>query len=205
MNQELNKVEETIKREEEVRRFMKERSQSNKDFSYPNFFAGDEFNQELDKLKTRFAEFKINIIDLGQSMNQKGEWMEKIIKQICNDLENKKLVEDKKLPIIWFKNINQSNADIQKALLSIFDPGQNAAPEFKLDDYHLIATSSTHDMNRIPEALISRLNCVNVTTAQPPKSFFDKHFNLLLGSTVFFIMILLVYLFWPNKAKEFEK
>src|SRR6185503_8093328 len=121
--------------------------------------------------------------------------METKIKDICSEEENISLVRDNKLPIIWFKNIDRAGTAIQKTLLSIFDPSQNSRDEFKLDNYHLIATSSTHNMSKLPEALSSRLNCINVITAQPHKFFLDKYFNLVLGGTVFFVVILLTYLF----------
>ena len=72
MSQETKKIKELFEREEKVRKFVKEKGQSNEDFSYANFFAGDEFNKELDKIKTEEStEFKINLIDLDQ-MGKEG-------------------------------------------------------------------------------------------------------------------------------------
>ena len=64
-----------------------------------------------------------------------------------------------------------------------------------LENYILIATSSTRDMGELSLPLTSRLECINVETAQTRQFFLDKYFSFLLVGTIFSIVILLVYLF----------
>lgn len=74
MNQELEKVIKIIEREGVVRKLVKEKEPKNKDFSYVNFFAGDEFNQELNRIKTEeTVKFRINQIDFDQKGKESGE------------------------------------------------------------------------------------------------------------------------------------
>jgi hypothetical protein len=91
-----------------------------------------------------------------------------------------------------------SGSELEKALLPIFDHQQNNdlfGEEISLENYILIATSSTRDMGKLSLPLTSRLECINVETAQTRQFFLDKYFSFLLAGTVFSIGILLVYLF----------
>jgi len=182
----------------------KVRQRNTKGFSWVLFFAGEEFNQELAKNE---SQRKIETIDFEKESNQAGVWIENEIKRICKDGENTRLITEKKYPIIWFKNLEKipSGSELEKALLPIFDHQQNNdlfGEEISLENYILIATSSTRDMGKLSLPLTSRLECINVETAQTRQFFLDKYFSFLLAGTVFSIGILLVYLFWPNKAKE---
>jgi len=108
--------------------------------------------------------------------------MEEKIKEICNNAENKRLIAEKKFPIIWFKNLEKipSGSELEKALLPIFDHQQNTKlfkEEIDLSQYLLIATSSTRDMGKLSAPLTSRLECVNAETAKPKQFFLDKYFN----------------------------
>lgn len=91
-----------------------------------------------------------------------------------------------------------SGSELEKALLPIFDHQQNTdlfGEKVSLENYILIATSSTRDMGKLSLPLTSRLECINVKTAQTRQFFLDKYFISLLVGTVFSIVILLVYLF----------
>ncbi|MEG7978585.1 MAG: hypothetical protein NY202_01330 [Mollicutes bacterium UO1] len=80
------------------------------------------------------------------------------------------------------KNIEKirSGSSLEKALLPIFDPYQNTklfSEEINLSDYILLTTSSTQDMGQLSAPLTSRLDCINVATAEPTKFFLDKYFS----------------------------
>lgn len=185
----------------------KVKQKTTKGFSWVLFFAGEEFNQELDENERGD---KINLIDFEKESNQKGVWIEEKIKKIFGSEENKRLIAEKKNPIIWFKNIEKilSGSELEKKLLPIFDHQQNTdlfGKKISLKDYILIATSSTRDMGKLSLPLTSRLECINVETAQVRQFFLDKYFISLLVGTVFSIVVLLVYLFWPNKSKMVEE
>jgi hypothetical protein len=190
----------TLRNENTIRR------ENVKNFSWVLFFAGEEFNQELAKNNEVLAS---NTIDFEKESVREGVWIEKRIKEICSTDENKELIEEKKFPVIWFKNIEKivNGSEIEKALLPIFDHQQNTdlfGEKISLKDYILVATSSTRDMGKLSPPLTSRLECINVETAQPQQFFLDKYFNFLLGGTVFFVASLLAYLFWPKRSKEIE-
>lgn len=194
-------LEKTLNNEEVIRKA------NTKGFSWVLFFAGEEFNQELDKNERRD---KINLIDFEKESNQAGVWVEEEIKKICSKDKNKQLIEKKDFPIIWFKNLEKipSGSELEKALLPIFDHQQNTdlfGEEVSLEKYILVATSSTRDMDKLSLPLTSRLECVNVETAQVRQFFLDKYFNFLLVSAVFFVVVLLAYLFWPSRSKEIEE
>jgi hypothetical protein len=184
----------------------KVKQKTTKGFSWVLFFAGEEFNQELEKIK---SQRKIELIDFEKQSNRAGVWVEEEIKRICNDGENNRLITEKKFPIIWFKNLEKltSGSELEKALLPIFDHQQNTelfSNKIDLSDYILVATSAIRDMGKLSLPLTSRLECINVETAQTRQFFLDKYFSFLLVGTVFSIVILLVYLFWPNKSKVVE-
>jgi hypothetical protein len=191
----------TLTKENKIRR------ENAKNFSWVLFFAGEEFNQELAKDSKVLAN---NTIDFEKENSREGAWVEEKIREICNTDENIQLIDEKKFPVIWFKNIEKipSGSELEKALLPIFDHQQNTdlfGEGISLKDYILIATSSTRDIGELSSPLTSRLECINVETAQPQQFFLDKYFNFLLGGTVFFIAGLLAYLFWPRSSKEVEE
>jgi hypothetical protein len=97
---------------------------------------------------------------------------------------------------------------LENSLLPVFDPWQNSelfSEKLDLSKYILIATSSTRDMGQLPPPLTSRLDCVNVKTAEPKKFFLDKYFSWILAGSILLIITLLLVIFWPSKAKEEEK
>jgi len=153
-----------------------------------------------------------NIIDFEKENSREGAWVEEKIKEIYNANENKRLIDKKEFPVIWFKNIEKisNGSELEKALLPIFDHQQNTElfndnDRVDLSNYILVATSSTRDMGKLSPPLTSRLECINAKTAQPQQFFLDKYFSFLLGGTVFFVISLLAYLFWPRGSKEVEE
>ena len=68
-----------------------------KNFSWPSFFAGEEYNQELVK---NSEILKDNIIDFGKEENRKKELAENKIKEIVNSSANKQFIEQEKFPVI---------------------------------------------------------------------------------------------------------
>lgn len=175
-----------------------------KNSSWVLFFAGAEFNQELEKQ----AIPEKNIIDFAKFGSEKGEWIATKIKEIHQDNKNQQLVAEKKFPIIWFKNIEKiASQELEQSLLPVFDHQQNTklfSEKIDLSNYILIATSSTHDISQLPPPLASRLECINVETAQPKKFFLDKYFNWLLAGSLVLIIVLGLLIFWPSKRKKEE-
>jgi len=119
-----------------------------------------------------------NVIDFGEEKNREKEAVENKIKEIANSSTNKKLIEQKEFPVIWFKNIDKiaNKSPLQKSLLAVFDPAQNNSLSTKgetidLSQFILVATSSTQDTGQLSNPLMSRLDCVNVDTTKP-KEFF---------------------------------
>jgi len=185
----------------------KVKQKTTKGFSWVLFFAGEEFNQELKKNENQK---KIELIDFEKENHREGIWIEEKIKDICGNNENEQLIKENKFPIIWFKNLEKipSGSELEKALLPVFDHQQNNKlfnDKIDLSNYILVATSATRDMGKLSLPLTSRLECINVKTAQTRQFFLDKYFSFLLVGTVFSIVILLVYLFWPNKSKVVEE
>lgn len=195
-----------IAKEKKFRGWKWEKDENNlKDFSWVLFFAGEEFNQELSQNQE-----KIKLIDFSETESKKGEWIEEKIREIYDDSENKKLIEEKIFPIIWFKNIEKikSSSALEQSLLPVFDPQQNTKlfnEEVDLSNYILIATSSTRDMGQLSAPLTSRLGCVNVETAKPQQFFLDKHFTSILIGSFFLIFVLLLIIFWPIKEKTCQE
>jgi len=104
------------------------------------------------------------------------------------------------LPLILFKNIDKiTNKDLEEALLPIFDPKQNTDlfgnDKIDLSRFILVATTSTSDLGKISNHLISRLEILNVESAQPKKFFLDKYFKVVLTVSLLVILLLSVALF----------
>lgn len=164
---------EQIKKEITEKMSVRKNKKDNEDikiFSFPSFFAGEEFQQELEKndeIKER-----VNVIDFAKKWDK--DLLENEIKKIYNSSPNKQFIENKNYPILWFKNINKISSDLEKSLLPIFDSAQNHSlfnGEVNLTEFILIVTSSIQDTGKLSNPLISRLFCVNVDTAKP-KEFF---------------------------------
>ena len=209
MNKEL--LLETIKTEKSVRQEKRKKDSKNiKDFSWVPFFAGEEYNQILAQEQELQKNINDNTLDFSQLGDKEGGFIEEKIKQICNNAKNKQLIDSGDYPIIWFKNIEKikSGSALENSLLPVFDPWQNSelfSEKLDLSKYILIATSSTRDMGQLPPPLTSRLDCMNVKTAEPKKFFLDKYFSWILAGSILLIIALLLVIFWPNKAKEAEK
>lgn len=175
-------------------------------FSWPSFFAGEEYNQELDK-NSKIT--KDNVIDFSQEKNKEKESVENKIKEIVNSSANKQFIEQGKFPIIWFKNIDKivNKSPLQKSLLAIFDPSQNANLFIKgttigLSQFVLIATSSTQDTGQLSNPLFSRLDCINVDTAKPKEFFWDKHFYpIAIASGLTFLVLTLLLIYYSDRKK----
>ncbi len=206
MNKEL--LLETIKIEKVVRGKKREKDNDNiKEFSWVPFFAGEEYNQVLAQNQELQKSINDNVLDFSQLGDKEGIFIEEKIKEICNNTKNKQLIEKDDYPIIWFKNIEKirGGSALENSLLPVFDPQQNTklfSGELDLSKYILIATSSTRDMGQLPPPLTSRLDCVNVETAEPKKFFLDKYFNWILASSILLMAVLLLVIFWPNKRKR---
>ncbi len=209
MNKEL--LLETIKTEKSVRQEKREKDSKNiKDFSWVPFFAGEEYNQILAQEQELQKNINDNTLDFSQLGDKEGNFIEEKIKQIYNNTKNKQLIDNGDYPIIWFKNIEKikNGSALENSLLPVFDPWQNSelfSEKLDLSKYILIATSSTRDMGQLPPPLTSRLDCVNVKTAEPKKFFLDKYFSWILAGSILLIITLLLVIFWPSKAKEEEK
>lgn len=175
MNVIAEQIEKTIEVKTKARKEKKVKGEDIKIFSWSSFFAGEEYNQELTKSG---KVLKDNIVDFSEEKSKKKELVENKIKEIVNFSTNKKLIEQEDFPVIWFKNIDkiENKSPLQKFLLAVFDPAQNSSLSIEgetidLSQFILIATSSTRDTGRLSNPLMSRLDCINVETAQP-KEFF---------------------------------
>lgn len=195
----------------EKKKIVKKKLTESKDFkkdfedsSWVLFFTGEEFNEELNKNQ----EIRKNIIDFGNLTNGQGGIIEEKIKKICYNNKNQQLINNAKFPIIWFKNIEKikNNSSLGKSLLSVFDPQQNMKlfgdDKINLSNFILVATSSINNMGDLSLPLISRLDCVNVETAQPKKFFLNEYYSWILFGSFFLIIILLTTIFWPSKKKK---
>ncbi|WNE40428.1 MAG: Lon protease [Mycoplasmataceae bacterium] len=198
-----NLVSITLERKELAKRKLaKDKGLEN--YSWVLFFAGEEFDKKL----TEIQEEKDNIIDFGNLTNDQGGIIEEKIKKICYNNKNQQLINRGKFPIIWFKNIKKikNNSPLEKSLLSVFDPQQNMKlfgdEKINLSNFILVATSSINSMGELSLPLISRLDCVNVETAQPKKFFLNEYYSWILFSSFFLIIILLTAIFWSSKKKN---
>src|SRR4051812_24611672 len=152
MNDISEQIEKTIAIKTEARKKYKSDKGERKNFSWPSFFAGEEYNRELAK-SSKVSED--NVIDFEKEENRKKEFVENKIKEIIDSSVNKKLIEEEDFPVIWFKNIDKitDGSPLQKSLLAIFDPAQNYSLSMErkiidLSQFVLIATSSTNDTGK---------------------------------------------------------
>ncbi|CAI2187806.1 3684_t:CDS:2 [Funneliformis geosporum] len=148
----------------------------NHDFSRVHLLAGEEHNQELTPLKEQ-----INLIDFSQHNHEDPKFIESKIKEIYNNPANQELIKKGEFPVLCFKNIEKigSNQALEEALLPVFDQQQNSQlfnKEIDLAKFILIATTSTHETEKLSAPLLSRLDWENADTAQPKKFFLDKYY-----------------------------
>ncbi|RHZ36639.1 hypothetical protein [endosymbiont GvMRE of Glomus versiforme] len=167
----MNRVIETIEKEKIVKKHrriaiekLEKKDPKIKDFSNVNLLAGEEHNQELNQLKSQ-----INLIDFNQHKHENSEFIERKIKEIYNNPQNKELVEKGEFPVICFKNIEKigKNQALEESLLPVFDSQQNDKlfdEEVDLSRFILIATTSTRETEKLSDPLLSRLDWVNADT-----------------------------------------
>lgn len=172
------------------------------DFSRVNLLAGEEYNRELDQLKGQ-----INLIDFNQHNHESPKFIEKRIKEIYNNPQNKELIEKGEFPVICFKNIEKigKNQALEETLLSVFDTQQNYKlynKEVDLSQFILLATTSTHETEKLSDPLLSRLDWINADTAQPKKFFLDKYYYWLLVPSLLVSLVLLFLLLLPKLKKS---
>jgi len=207
----MNSISEQIKKEIAIKTVARKEKKSKGEkidiFSWPAFYAGEEYNQELAKSSEVLAN---NIIDFGEEKNKEKEAVESKIKEIVNSSTNKQSIEREKFPVIWFKNIDKitNKSPLQKSLLAVFDPAQNNSLSIKgetidLSQFILIATSSIQDTGRLSNPLMSRLDCVNVDTAKPKEFFWDKYFYPILAASLFtFLILVMLLIFYSDRKKK---
>jgi hypothetical protein len=198
----MNKLlEETLAKEKIARKYKKGQAGGNiKDFSLVLYFAGEEYNQELAQKN------QINLIDFDRYAKAQPDLVEKEIRRIYNEPQNQQIIEAGEFPIIWFKNINKigENQALEESLLPIFDSQQNTKlfnEEVDLAKFILIATTSTRDTAKLSKPLRSRLDCINVETAQTKQFFWDKTFWWWLVPSLLINLILLI-LFLVRKGRN---
>jgi hypothetical protein len=209
MNGIAEQIERTIASKVKVKKVKKNDKEESRKFSWPAFFAGEEYNQELAKNR----EIKeSNIIDFTNENQRTKKFVENKIKEIVNSIANKKSIGQEEFPIIWFKNIDRidNKSPLQKFLLAILDPAQNTTLSIKgeivdLAPFVLITTSSIHDTSQLSNPLFSRLDCINVDTAQPKKFFWDEYFYPILIVSLFTFLILILLLIYCSAQKKKEK
>ncbi|CAI2167568.1 8013_t:CDS:2 [Funneliformis geosporum] len=138
----------------------------------------EQIRKTIDELAKNSKILENNIIDFALKSNRKKEAVEKKIKEMAGSTTNQQLIQQENFPVLWFKNIDKivNKSPLQKSLLAVFDPAQNASltiqgETINLSQFILIATSSTCDTGQLSNPLFSRLDCINVETAKP-KEFF---------------------------------
>jgi len=209
MNDIAEQIKKTIASKREIRKEKKTKKEDIEFFSWPAFFSGEEYNQELVKNSEILED---NIIDFEKGENRKKELVENKIKKIINSSTNKQFIRQEKFPVIWFKNIDKiaNKSPLQKSLLAIFDPAQNTSLSIKgetvdLSQFVLIVTSSTRDTGQLSNPLFSRLDCINVDTAKPKEFFWDKYFYPFLFTSLLIFLILVLLLIYYSDRKEVQE
>ena len=152
-----------------------------KDFSRAYLFAGNEFNQELEQLTQKELKNQVSFVDFDIHNSENPEFIEKKVKEIYNNPQNQKLIEEGGFPIICFKNIEkiERNQNLEEALLTVFDKQQNSElfhGEVNLSNFIILTTTSTPQIGSLSDPLISRLDVVNVDTVQTKQFFLDKYY-----------------------------
>ncbi|WNE41229.1 MAG: hypothetical protein mread185_000686 [Mycoplasmataceae bacterium] len=175
--------------------------------SWVSYFAGEDYNEDLSQNQELKAKIGNNIIDFEQLESEKGDLIKQRITEICNDSKNNQLIKKGEYPIIWFKNVEKikSKSNLESALLPIFDNQQNSklfGQDLDLSKYILLATSSTKNIGKLSSPLTSRLDCINVKTAEPRSFFLDKNYGSVLVGSLVLVIFLLITLFWPNENKK---
>ena len=136
-----------------------------------------------------------NIINFRQENNSSPQFLEDKIKKICEYSHDQQDI----FPILLFKNIDLiTNKNLAEALLPIFDPQQNTelfGGTINLSKFILVATTSTPDIGKISNHLISRLNFINVDTAQPKRFFLDNHYGTFLIISILLSLLLSALIF----------
>ena len=87
MNGIAEQIEKTIASKIEIKKAKKNDQEERKKFSWPAFFTGEEYNQELAK-NSKIKEN--NIIDFTKENQQEKEFIESKIKEIVNSSTNEK-------------------------------------------------------------------------------------------------------------------
>lgn len=195
-----------LEKEKKIKKYKKERDKL-QEFSRVLLFAGENYNQELAQNK-EIKEY--NIIDFGKHSNEEARFIERKLREIYNNSDNKRFIEEKKFPIIWFKNIDkiEKKSSLEKSLLPVFDSQQNTElfnKEIDLSKFILVATTSTNDTAKLSDPLLSRLDWINVATAQTKKFFWDKNFKSLLIGSILVNLFFLLVLFVPKCKKHLIK
>src|SRR6185437_4026779 len=149
-------------------------------------FCGEEFNKQLMREKKSGnhswrAVRNYNIIDFGQTENNKLDNFQKKIQEIYQQKENSWEKENGNSPIIWFKNIDKiTNSELKNKLLKVVDPNQNTnlgkcqvekilpvEETIDLSQFTLVATTSTSNP-QFSKELRTKLKHI--------EPFFDKYF-----------------------------
>jgi len=128
-----------------------------------------------------------NIIDFGQTENNKLDNFQKKIQEIYQQKENSWEKENGNSPIIWFKNIDKiTNSELKNKLLKVVDPNQNT----NLGKCQVEKTYHGMNMGKVEETIdLSQFTLVATTSTTNPQltkelrtklkhiePFFDKYF-----------------------------
>ena len=128
-----------------------------------------------------------NIIDFGQTENNKPDNFQKKIQEIYQQKENSWEKENGNSPIIWFKNIDKiTNSELKNKLLKVVDPNQNT----NLGKCQVEKTHHGMNMGKVEETIdLSQFTLVATTSTTNPQltkelrakskhiePFFDKYF-----------------------------
>src|SRR3954470_4252322 len=97
MNDISKQIEKTITSKIEVRKAKKTVGKEIEIFSWPAFFAGEEYNQELSKNSKVSAN---NLIDFSEEKTKEKELVENKIKEIVNSSANQQIIKQGDFPII---------------------------------------------------------------------------------------------------------
>jgi hypothetical protein len=182
----------------------------------PTFlFCGEQFNEGLSRevedgeRKQKKVESH-NIIDFGQSENNKPEVLKKKLQEICKQNEAK--VAYGESPVVWFKNIDKiTNQEVKKELVKIVDPDQKnnlgkyyeekkekGKPEqiertIDLSQFTLVATTSTANP-KLPKELRAKLKHI--------EPFFDKYKWVIFFSSAGIEIIIFVLLIRSRRKSK---
>lgn len=194
----MNRINEIITQEKKF----KKQKKVLRAFSPVYLLAGEEYNQEL----ACGFQGTINLLDFAQLNQESPQFLEKKIKEIYQNSLNQKLINQGDFPVIVFKNIEKiKNSALEESLLPIFDPHQNSQlfnQEVDLSQFILLATTSSYQIEQISDPLISRLELVNVETAQSKRLFLDKYYPYFLGFLLLANLVLGLLLIFPKLVRN---